>query len=207
MCQLVQDLCFWKKWEARGVDQWVLRVLKEGYPIPFRENPPWVSMPIALTAYSVGSKRFSALTEEMSALLTKRAVELVGDVNTPGFYNHLFCGLQVIWGMETCLGHQCPECLHSDDKIQGGNKSVSPLVYPTGRLDVTISMEDACFHIPVHPDSRKCLLPQICVPGQIFPILSSVFQPLYSSLSLHPHFRPSREVASPHGNQFIPLSR
>ena len=82
---------FAKAWAERAnMDPWVLQVLREGYRIPFLNNPPSVSLsPISLTAYQPGSEKYQVLVKEVKAMLAKDAIEAVVDPSA-GFYNRLF---------------------------------------------------------------------------------------------------------------------
>lgn len=60
---------FWEKWSIRGTEQWVVKVLREGFFILFMKSPPLVSFPIILMAYSRGLGKHLALLEEVSSLL------------------------------------------------------------------------------------------------------------------------------------------
>lgn len=94
---------FWGKWKIRGAEPWIIKVLKEGYAILFLKSPPLVTSPVILPAYSRGSVKHSALLEEVSSIILKRAIEEVKGINSEGLYNCLFCGSQNIGGWRTVL--------------------------------------------------------------------------------------------------------
>lgn len=150
-------LHFWKQWEARLVEPWVLRVLKEGYAIPFKETPPLLSVPIALKAYSVGSEMFSALSKEVTVLLYKRAIEEVEDLSLEGFYNRLFVVPKTSKGWRPVLDVSALNFFVQTMKFRmQTNSSVLSAISQEDWM-VLIDMKDAYFHIPIYRDSRKFL--------------------------------------------------
>lgn len=104
-------------------------------------------MPIVLKAYSVGSERFLALSEEVSSLLWEGTIELVEDMNSVGFYNWLFVVPKIVRKLEACSGRQHLKFLHPEDEIQDGDEPNHPVIH----------LQDAYFHIPIHLESRKYL--------------------------------------------------
>ena len=73
---------------ARGVDAWVVEVLREGYMILFSRRPPLSDQPLPMPSYSPSSIRGRALEKEFLDLLHKGAIEQAPQ--TPGFYSRLF---------------------------------------------------------------------------------------------------------------------
>ena len=66
---------FWETWEALGAGPKVIKILKEGYTLPFQTwNPLWNSY----------------LIEALHALMKKNGVELVNNQKTLGFFSRLF---------------------------------------------------------------------------------------------------------------------
>ena len=79
---------FWPAWGARGVDAWVVEVLREGYRILFSRRPPLSDQPLPMPSYTPSSIRGKALEQEFQDLLHKQAIEQAPQ--TPGFYSRLF---------------------------------------------------------------------------------------------------------------------
>ena len=79
---------FWRQWELRGAEPWVIQVLKVGYILPFASHPPLSPTPIPLPSYTPSSVRGLALSAAGKDLLSKGAVE----PTSPGlgFYSRLF---------------------------------------------------------------------------------------------------------------------
>ena len=95
--QLPSDLPFggrlqeyWKVWQDLGAEKWVVSVLRNGYRIPFKgQPPPLTTHPKLYQTYIGNVVKAAAMEEEISKLLAKGAVEPV-DMATPGFYSLLF---------------------------------------------------------------------------------------------------------------------
>ena len=78
---------FWRAWQDIGAEEWVVKVLREGYQIPF-SSPPFSQVPIHLPSYSPSSIRGKALLKELESLHLKGALEEAP--STPGFYSRIF---------------------------------------------------------------------------------------------------------------------
>ena len=70
-------------WESRGADAWVVQVLHYGNRVPFRSRPPLSPVPLSLPSYSPNSIRGLALSDAVSALVEKEAIEIAPP--SPGF--------------------------------------------------------------------------------------------------------------------------
>jgi len=80
---------FWKEWSARGAHPWVVGMLRWGYQLQFRENPPVARRPTVLSGYTDPAMNL-ALKESIEALLDKNPVEEVSRTDSRGFYGRLF---------------------------------------------------------------------------------------------------------------------
>ena len=67
-----------------------MKVLKEGYLIPFSSLPPLSQNPISFASYSPDSIQGKALLGEILSLIEKGAVELAP---FPGYYSCMF----IVW--------------------------------------------------------------------------------------------------------------
>ena len=80
----------WLAWEAAGASFEVVSILRDGYRLPFaNELPPLAHTPISFRSYDPASPRALALSQEVSKMLQKGAVEVVSDPGS-GFYSRLF---------------------------------------------------------------------------------------------------------------------
>ena len=80
---------FWEKWETLGASPKVIRILREGYTLPFRFRPNLTRSPMVISKY-VNPQRQSLLLEALTQLTNKNAVEPVTNQTSLGFYNRLF---------------------------------------------------------------------------------------------------------------------
>ena len=67
---------FMEEWERFTEDRWILSVIQEGYLIPFISLPPLTTGPIDM------SSRHPAMSEVISSLLKKNAIERVLNPNS-----------------------------------------------------------------------------------------------------------------------------
>ncbi|XP_066963153.1 uncharacterized protein [Macrobrachium rosenbergii] len=150
-------LHFWRKWEVKSVEPWVIEVLREGYSIPFNSKPPLALAPINLTAYSIGSQRFLALSKEVTSLLKKMGYRSCERRELEGFYNSFFIIPKSSGGWRSVLDLSALNFFIKTTKFRmEANQSVLSSIHQ-GDWMVTIDIKDAFFHIPVHPESRKYL--------------------------------------------------
>ena len=80
---------FWEKWDALGSSPKVVRILREGYTLPFRFRPNLTRSPTVISNY-VNPQRQSHILEALYQLTDKNAVKPVANQNSLGFYNRLF---------------------------------------------------------------------------------------------------------------------
>ena len=80
---------FWETWEALGDGPKVVKILKEGYTLPFRTRPNLTRSPTIISCY-VNPHRNLYLLEALQQLMNKNAVELVNKQTSLGFFNQLF---------------------------------------------------------------------------------------------------------------------
>ena len=80
---------FWRVWQYLGASPWVVTVLRRGFSLKFKNNPPPLSpSPRAFNPPSDPERR-RALDAEISAMIQKAAVEPV-PILSPGFYSLIF---------------------------------------------------------------------------------------------------------------------
>ena len=66
----------------------MVKVLKEGYQIPFSSIPPLSPVPLRFQSYLHDSVKAEALEQELLALLEKGAIESAP--HSPGYYSRMF---------------------------------------------------------------------------------------------------------------------
>ena len=146
---------FWLAWRARGVDAWVVEVLRVGYRIPFDCRPPLSKRPLSLPAYSPQSIKGVALTQELQNLLRKGAVEPAPQ--SPGFYSCLFLvqkasgSWRPIIDLSTLNDYVTSSHFHMETP-----QSVLRFIRP-GDWMVSLDLQDAYLQVPVYHESRRYL--------------------------------------------------
>ena len=80
---------FWQVWQKLGSNPRMVSILKEGYTLPFKERPLLCRFPLIVSKYANPLKNKS-LSEALSSLIQKQAVERVVVKSSLAFYNRLF---------------------------------------------------------------------------------------------------------------------
>lgn len=75
-------------WQKLVRNDWILRVVREGFRFRFVSEPPLSDTPIAFPP-PTDPARFTILQKEVESLVAKGAVTLVNSAG-PGFYSRLF---------------------------------------------------------------------------------------------------------------------
>ena len=145
---------FWPAWMARGVDAWVVEVLREGYRILFSRGP-LSDQPLPMPSYSPSSIRGKALEEEFQNLLLKGAIEQASE--TPGFYSRLFVvqkdsgAWRPIIDLSTLNTYIVSQHFHMET-LQSVLRSIRQ-----GDWMISLDLQDAYLQVPIHPESRRYL--------------------------------------------------
>ena len=153
-------LHFADKWLQITQDEWVRRVVQQGYLLTFERPPPLTRTPLNLTSDRPG------ISEALQGLLDKCAVERVIDAQTPGFYSRLFLvpkkngTLRPIIDLST-LNAYLEVPTFKMETVSSIRSSIRP-----GDWAVSLDLSDAYFHVPIHPSSRKYL--RFCANNEVF---------------------------------------
>ena len=125
-----------------------MEVLKEGYRIPFSTTPPLSRDPIFLDSYSPGSIKGQALAGEVSALLSKGAVEPAPP--TPGFYSRVFVVLKAsgTWRPIIDLSVLNKSVIRTKFRMETVQSVLSSV--RQGDWMVSLDLKDAYLQIPIH---------------------------------------------------------
>ena len=137
-------------WESWGADAWVIQVLRYGYRVPFRSRPPLSPVPLFLPSYSPNSSRGLALSDAVSALVEKEAIEIAPP--SPGFYSRLFVTPKVTGGWRPVIDLSR---LNGWVELSSFHMETAQSVLQSLRLGdwmVTLDLQ-----VPVHPASRHYL--------------------------------------------------
>ena len=147
-------LNFVEAWSVITQDSWALSILWKGYRIPFAREPPLSLSPIL---FPVAQQHLNHLREEVQILLEKRAVEIVRDTTSPGFYSRIFLVKKKTGRFRLIIDLSSLNKMMKVDHFQMETVASIRRAIPPGAWAVSIDLMDAYLHIPIHPASRKYL--------------------------------------------------
>ena len=126
-------------------NKWVLRIVRDGFRIPFRPTPPLLSVPISLSQSSS-----PLLREEITDHLQKRAEERVQDPGTSSFLFLVISCPKKEWKVLSSNRSFSAKSKHKETTIQDGDSQVSMTIDIGQRLDC-LYRPDRC--LPTCSDS------------------------------------------------------
>ena len=142
-------------WKNFPTDQWVLRILKEGYRITFLHGPPRFN---GVRSTPLVGRYTEVLLQEVQSLLDKRAVELVpeGCVHQ-GYYSTYFLVPKKTGDLRPILNLKAfnKKTLIPSFKMESLNNIIQSI--NLGDWLASVDLKDAYLHVPIHPDHRKFL--------------------------------------------------
>ena len=147
-------LNFVEAWSAITQDSWALSILRKGYRIPFAKEPPLSLSPIL---FPVAQQHLNHLREEVQILLEKKAVEIVRDTTSPGFYSRIFLVKKKTGRFRPIIDLSSLNKMMKVDHFQMGTAASIRRAISPGAWAVSIDLMGAYLHIPIHPASRKYL--------------------------------------------------
>ena len=149
-------LKFYAQWQALTQDKWVHSVTRLGYRIPFMSQPPLRTSPIPIQPPRDPEKK-RLMDEEIRAMASKRAIELVTNSESPGYYSNIFLVPKKNgkWRPVIDLSSlnkfiRCPTFKMETTRAVARALQV-------GEWTTSIDLQDAYFHVPIHPTARKYL--------------------------------------------------
>jgi hypothetical protein len=144
---------------------WAPQVVEQGVKISFTSPPPLTSTPrwIQVPRDPV---RAQALREEVKALISKEAIEIVRDPSTPGFYAHVFVVPKPDGRWRPIIDLSLLNTFISAptfrmETTQNLKRSILPQEFA-----VSLDLADAYLHVPMHRSTRKFL--RFALDGQVF---------------------------------------
>ena len=143
---------FWEKWEALGWSPKVVRILREGYTLPFRFRPNLTRSPTVISNYA-NPQRQSHLLKALYQLTNKNAVKPEANQNSLGFYNQLFLVPNNQW--RPILDQSTLNTFLNTESFKMETPETIRTSLQLGEWVTFIDFKDAYFHIPIHSQSRK----------------------------------------------------
>ena len=146
----------YKNWESIGASDYIVSVLKHGYSLEFKSQPPLQVHPDPFYLNLTADQQF-ILDEEMQKFLDGHVIEPVLDLSTPGFYSPLFLhpktdkGWRIIINISELNRH----LVYHKFKMET-LKTVRQSL-KQGHYAFSLDLKSAYSHIPIHPASRKYL--------------------------------------------------
>ena len=142
-------------WDNFTDDLYIRRLIAEGYKLPFRQFPPLTLNPREV-APPVNARSRAAIAEQVNLLVLKHATTII-EPGTPGFYSHVFVVPKSSgkWRLIIDLKrlNDYVECPHF--KMTTVSQVLDSLAINDWAFK--LDLEDAYFHVPIHPSSRKYL--------------------------------------------------
>ena len=147
---------FWQVWETKNAHLRVVTILKEGYCLNFRNQPPLTNYPAIRSKY-LNREKQDFLIKAVYQMIDKKAITPVQKVTSLGFYSRLFLvpKLGKKWRPVIDLS-VVNQYLHIPTfKMETAEKIRDSL--QEGELVTSLNLRDAYFHIPIHPRFQKYL--------------------------------------------------
>ena len=158
---------FVARWQQITEDRFVLQTIAEGYRIEFTGPYALSDTPLFGRPPRTEEQR-QALQEEIDNMLKKRAIIQLSekDIRTPGYYSTVFMRPKPSGAWRPILN------------LKRLNKSIRPQKFRMDTLQVvveeleigeyvtSIDLEDAYFHVAIHPKDRKFL--RFAIGGKVF---------------------------------------
>ena len=146
-------------WLSLDCPAWVVSVLSRGYRLRFLSPPPLTTYPPSLGSFNSPKREIrQSLVQD---LLVKGAVEHIRDLTSPGFYSLLFLVPKTSGEFRPVIDLSC---LNRFLDIPTFRMETAERIRACLRPDfwvTSLDLQDAYFHIPVHPAYRKYLRFQI----------------------------------------------
>ena len=131
----------------------MLRIAANGYSLRFTSPPLLLQTPWEIL-FPKGSQKIQGMREQISLILQKNAISLISSDN-PGFCFERIPGTQGVWRVASSyrpekLNHHIDAphfCMHTISSV--------PSTIERGDYTFKIDLQDANYHVLIHPDSRK----------------------------------------------------
>ena len=147
---------FWQTWLEMGAGPKAVQILKEGYTLPFRIRPKLTRSPTVISCY-VNPHRNSYLLEALHQLMNKKAIELVHNQTSLGFFNRLFLVPKPNNKWRPILDLSKLNLFLRVERFKMETPETIRTSLQQGEWVTSVDFKDAYFHIPIQEQSRKYL--------------------------------------------------
>ena len=142
-------------WKRITNDPYVLSIVAKGYRLRFTSPPPLRQFPWEIRSPQ-GPEEILGMREQITLMLQKNAITEVPP-NSPGFYSNVILVRKAIGGWRTVIDLKNLNAdIHAPHFRMFTTNSVLSSVQK-GDYVFKIDLQDAYFHVPIHPSSRKYL--------------------------------------------------
>ena len=163
---------FSRNWQQNNCSSNVLKIITNGYVLPFLSKPNLVRSPLIISGYKAHPKD-QALAHCIQSLLSKNVIERVENVKYLGFYSRLFLVPKPHQSWRPVIDlSRLNTFLHVEKFKMETPESIRTSLIP-GEWISLIDLSDAYLRIPFHPHSRKYL--RFCHRSQVFQFTSMPF--------------------------------
>ena len=146
---------FVEGWKRITNDPYVLSIVAKGYRLRFT-SPPLLRQTPWEIRYPKGPEKILGMREQITLMLQKNVITEVPP-NSPGFYSNVFLvqkasgGWRPVIDLKNLNAHIHAPHLHmfTTSSVLSSNRK--------GDYAFKIDLQDAYFHVPIHPSSRKYL--------------------------------------------------
>ena len=147
---------FVSHWEQKKAHPSIIRIIQEGYRLPFRERPILTRQPGIHSGY-VDSTKQDALLNSIQDLLSKKAIEVVHTQNSLGFYSRLFLVPKPNSRWRPVIDLSALNKFLAVPRFKMETPESIRASLRQNEWITSIDLTDTYLHVPIHPLSRKFL--------------------------------------------------
>ena len=139
-------------WKCITNNPFVSSIVAKGYRLRFTSPPLLLQTPSEIQ-FPQGTKKIQGMREQVSLMLQRNAISEISP-DTPGFCSNCIHGMQGIWSYRlktTEPPHRCSSLSNAHHKLS------AEYCRKKGDYTLKIDLQDAYFHVLIHPHSRKYL--------------------------------------------------
>ena len=149
-----------------------MSLLRWGYKIPFREQPPLSWEPVINSSYQDPQKNL-LLQQAVDEMLLKGAIRLLESTSVPGFYSRLFLVPKKTGEMRPVIDLSALNKFVECPTFKMDTAELVRMDLQPGMWVTSIDLKDAYFHIPIHKSHWKYLRFQVL--GKVYYFIALPF--------------------------------